>query len=146
MQLLPAPGNQRLPRAVRDVETGEVMPAGILRALLPASGRSPLRLEYRGFGLAPDLPDGAQFLIETATPLRPGDLALCEVGGVSDVRRIFCVRSKKFLTGLDPLPGYGEWLTSERILGRLLRPDGSVIRSPQFGWMHPLTTRRAAFT
>ena len=144
MQPLPAPGDQRLPRAVRDAETGEVMPAGILRALLPALGRSSLRLEYRGHGLGPDLPDGAPFFIETGTPLRPGDLALCDAGGAADVRRIFAVKPERILTGLDPLPGCGEWLAPKRIFGRLVRPDGAVMHASRFAWLRPLMTRRAA--
>jgi SAM-dependent methyltransferase len=117
---LPAPGHQHLPRSVLLAPEGDLLPVRFFRELLKR-GR-PLALIYQGHALGSGLKHGETFTVDAALPLRMGDLALCESGGLPDVRRLLRKRAGRWLTALDTLPSGREWLADAQLLGRIARP------------------------
>lgn len=127
---IPSPWAQSYPRAVGLPPDGMLVPAGVQRVLLRRAGR--LELVYTGFCLEPDLRHGARFTVEPVRrPLRAGDLALCDVGGWGDVRRILRREPDASLqVGLDAFPAGRERIRPEAVIGLLRVPREGLLRLP----------------
>src|SRR2546428_13891045 len=83
---IPSAWGQAFPRSVRLAPDGFLVPSGTLRVLLQKQGR--LEILYTGFALGPWIRDAGKVLLDSTPSPRPGDLALCEIGGWGDLRRI----------------------------------------------------------
>ena len=115
----PSPWGQAFPRSVRLAPDGFLVPSGTLRVLLQKQGR--LEILYTGFALGPWIRDAGKVLLDSTPSPRPGDLALCEIGGWGDLRRILLTWARHGLwpSGCE----FGDWFTW------FLRPDGSIGKS-----------------
>src|SRR5262245_51401309 len=101
---VPSPWGQAYPRSVRLAPDGLFVPCGALRALLRKRGR--IEILYSGFALGPWVRNGSTLKLDGTRSPRPGDLALCDVGGWGDLLRILARRNDgTLITGLDPVPG-----------------------------------------
>jgi len=141
---IPSPWAQTYPRGVRPAAGGTPVPAGALRLLLSRKGS--LELSYRGFCFDPWIPHEGRIVVEAGIVPEAGGLALCEVGGWADVRRI--LRGDPtggYLTALDPFPEGREIVATERILGMVKEcrtARGPVARAIALAF--PLWSRLAA--
>ena len=118
-ELLP---QQEAPRAVHLMPEGIFVPAKVLRSFMGATGK--LSLRYVGHALAPFLRDGDAFVVERTKEIEKGELALFDVGGWGDVRRVFeTPRPRVYLTGLDAFPHAREEVVRDQIVGRVILPS-----------------------
>lgn len=112
---VPSAWGQRFPRSLRLAPDGLLVPAGTLRVLLKKSGR--LEAVYAGFALAPWIRDGDRIVLDAGRTPRTGDLALCDVDGWGDLRRLLGRGSEgRWITALDPFPAGRETLAAGRVL------------------------------
>jgi SAM-dependent methyltransferase len=141
---IPSPWAQSFPRSVRLGADGLLVPASTLRLHL---GRGPVELTYAGSALVPWIDDGGTLYVESRRSVRPGDLALCEIEGWGDLRRVLSVRRDGVVvTALDAFPPGREAVPPSRILGaaRGVRGAGDawgILAARAF----PLWSRLAAF-
>jgi SAM-dependent methyltransferase len=100
------------------------VPAGTLRVLLQKSGR--IEILCTGFALEPWIRNAQTVMIDATRSPRPGDLALCEIGGWGDIRRILaCSADGSWITGIDPAPGARECLPPERVIAVVTAQPGA---------------------
>lgn len=112
---IPSAWEQAYPRAVRLAPGGMLVPSGTLRTLLRKSGR--LEVVYTGFALEPRVRDGQSLVVDARRVPESGDLALCDIEGWGDVRRILRRASDgTCLTALDPYPPGRELLPAGRVM------------------------------
>jgi SAM-dependent methyltransferase len=128
-QAIPSMWEQRIPRSVRLDPGNLLVPAGTVRALM---GEGSSRLRYAGFALDPVLRDGDWFVARAIDRApRPGELALCDVNGWCDVRRLLRrVDEGSWITALDAFPGARETISAGTIIG-LVESVGRTGRRPR---------------
>ena len=112
---IPSAWGQAFPRSVRLAPDGFFVPSGTLRVLLRKSGR--LEILYTGFAFEPWIRDAERVMLDSTRLPRRGDLALCEIGGWGDLRRILeRATDGTWITGLDSLPGARERVPPDRVI------------------------------
>ena len=122
-----------------------LVPASTLRVLL-ASGKT-VPLGVVGFSNTPWLDDGDEVKVRKGKSPRPGDLALCDIGGWADLRRILLKTAPAtYRTALDALPGAFEEVREEQILATVVdHPGAGDRRGRLWARLHPLAGRIAAW-
>jgi len=112
---IPSAWGQAYPRAVRLAPDGLLVPSGTLRTLLRKSGR--LEILFTGFTLEPRIRNDQRVPLDARLLPEAGDLALFDVGGWGDMRRILRrAADGTCLTALDPCPRGRESLPAERVI------------------------------
>ena len=92
-----------------------------------------------------DLDAGKVLLDSTPSP-RPGDLALCEIGGWGDLRRILAYgKHGAWITGLDSLPRAREQISPDRVIAVVAgRPGAGGAIGSAIATAFPVWSRLAA--
>jgi SAM-dependent methyltransferase len=141
---LPSAWAQAYPRAVTLAAGGMLVPASTLRVLLGRGKRLPLSVV--GFSAVPWIEHGQEVQVVGGCDVSPGDLALCDIRGWAELRRILSgTRGGPYRTALDVLPGVFEEITGERVLG-VVDEDSAVRRGLErfAARVHPVTSRIAS--
>ena len=136
---LPPAWGQLFPRAVRLAPDRLLVPSGTLRVLLRGGRKLPL--VYTGHVLEPTLRHLQEFAVEGGRDPVPGDLALCDVDGWGDVRRVMTRQpGGTLVTIIDACPQARQEIVPESILGVVCRVgrsgdrSGRIIQAAIPGW------------
>lgn len=139
---IPSAWTQHLPRAVRLGPAGLIVPAPTLRVLL-AGG--PASLVNAGYAFEPAIAHEEEFVVRADRQPRPGDLALCDIEGWGDIRRLLRRHGPEdWVAAVDSLPRPREIIRASAVLG-VITGVGQTRRAPRrIDRLFPLWSRIAA--
>ena len=121
---IPPATSQLFPRSVGMSPGGPAIPASTLRVML-ARGR-PIEMVWSGYTLEPCIGNSATLRLSPEGEPAPGDVALCDVDGWGDLRRILeRLPDGAFITAIDAWPRGREHVERRQILAVVVGARGA---------------------